>query len=75
MSDVLNPFGESKIENYGHLFKEFGLKPIDPLLSRLPNPHRLFRRKIIIAHRDLDKLLDAFEQAKKDAEEYFEQTK
>jgi len=65
MSDVLNPFGESKIENYDHLFKEFGLKPIDSLLSRLPNPHRLFRRKIIIAHRDLDKLLDAFEKNKK----------
>ncbi|MCK4884302.1 MAG: tryptophan--tRNA ligase [Candidatus Diapherotrites archaeon] len=65
MSDVLNPFGESKIENYDHLFSEFGLKPIDSLLSRLPNPHRLFRRKIVIAHRDFDKLLDAYEKNEK----------
>jgi len=48
---------------YGQLIKQFGLKPI----KELPTPFNkflLFRRGIIYAHRDLDKIINAYKNKK-----------
>ena len=58
--------------NYEKLIKEFGVSKIDDkLLKRLQKHtgelHFMLRRKIFFAHRDLDKLLDKYENG----EEFF----
>ncbi|TFH05294.1 MAG: tryptophan--tRNA ligase [Candidatus Thorarchaeota archaeon] len=53
----VDPFGESSIQDYENLFKEFGIKSIEPLLKKIKNPHMFMRRGIDFGHRDLDKFL------------------
>lgn len=60
---------EGKID-YGVLEKQFGIKPIsEPLLKRLEKHtgelHYLLRRRIFLAHRELDWLLDEYEKGNK----------
>lgn len=55
----LDPWGSGALEDYERLFGEFGIQPFEPLLSRMPNPHRLMRRRIIFGHREYDVVLDA----------------
>ncbi|MFQ5532069.1 MAG: tryptophan--tRNA ligase, partial [Candidatus Nanoarchaeia archaeon] len=50
--------------DYNKLIKEFGIKP----LAKLPeefNKDVLFRRKIVFAHRDFERILDAIKNKKK----------
>ena len=58
----IDAWGSVKIDNYQHVFKEFGLTEFtDYDLC----DHYLFKRKIIIAHRDFDKYKLAIKNKKK----------
>lgn len=53
---VIDPWGAGAITNYDHVFKEFGLKPFpSEWNARFKSP--LFRRNVVIAHRDFDKVI------------------
>lgn len=56
---VLDPFGTSVIADYERLYKEFGIEPFRPFLSKLPNPSLYMRRGIVFGHRDFDKIFNA----------------
>jgi len=54
--------------DYNKLIDQFGSKPIDkPILERIEKltgrpPHRLLRRGMVFSHRDLNVILDKYEQ-------------
>ena len=50
--------------DYSKLSKEFGIKPI-PQLPEIFNKNVLFRRKIVFAHRDFERILDCIKNRKK----------
>ncbi len=50
--------------DYNKLAKEFGIKPM-PSLPKVFNENVLFRRKVIFAHRDFERILEALKQKKK----------
>lgn len=50
---MLDPWGSLAISNYEKLFKQFGLSRMH---SKLALDHYLFKRNIIVAHRDFDKV-------------------
>jgi len=60
---LIDPFGESKIQNYEKLFKEFGIEPLKPLLKKIKSPHMFMRRGIDFGHRDFDKFLESKNRA------------
>ncbi|GBE20198.1 MAG TPA: tryptophan--tRNA ligase [Candidatus Pacearchaeota archaeon] len=60
----VTPWEVSGKVNYEKLIKKFGLKPM-PKLPEVFNKNLMFRRKIIFAHRDFDRILDAIENKKK----------
>jgi len=63
---IFNPW-EVKEVNYNKLVKEFGLSLLSDL-KNLPgnfNKELLFRRKIIFAHRDFNRILDSIKNKKK----------
>ncbi len=53
MEKILDPWGSLEVSDYEKLFEEFGLSRMD---SKLKLNHYLFRRNIIIAHRDFEKV-------------------
>ncbi|MCD4771008.1 tryptophan--tRNA ligase [archaeon] len=66
----VNPYEVQGEINYDRLIKEFGIKKIDKeLLTRIKKItgeiHPYLRREIFFAHRDLEKLLDAYESGQK----------
>ena len=54
---------QGKID-YNKLSKEFGIKPL-PKLQEVFNENILFRRKVIFAHRDFEKILECIKNKKK----------
>jgi len=60
----VTPWEVSGKINYEKLIKEFGVKPM-PKLPEAFNKNILFRRKVIFAHRDFDRILDAVKNKKK----------
>jgi hypothetical protein len=44
---VLDPFGTSIIADYERLYKEFGIEPFKPFLSKVPNPSLYMRRGVV----------------------------
>lgn len=56
---VLDPFGISVVADYERLYKEFGIEPFEPFLSKVPNPSLYMRRGIIFGHRDFHMVSDA----------------
>ena len=61
---IFNPWEIKGEIDYNKLIKEFGISP----LSTLPdvfNKELLFRRKIIFAHRDIQRILEAKRDNKK----------
>lgn len=54
----IDPWGEEVVKDYDKLFRDFGIKPFKPLVSKIPNPHFLMRRGIIFGHRDFERILD-----------------
>ncbi len=65
MKKELDPWSNQLVTDYGHLFKEFGLQPMPPALVKKLSEHRLYRRGIVFAMRDLDKFVAAAEAGKK----------
>lgn len=60
MEILLNPFGESRIEDYSKVFEKFKLKKVDKnILSKIKKPSRFLRRGIDFAHLDLENFLDS----------------
>jgi len=60
----LDPFGSTIVEDYERLYKEFGIQPLKPLLTRIPNPSAAMRRGVIFGHRDFERILEAMENGK-----------
>ncbi|MDY6817513.1 MAG: tryptophan--tRNA ligase [Halobacteriales archaeon] len=56
---VLDPWGSAKIDDYGNLFRDFGIEEFDDVLPDVPNPHYLMRRGIIFGHRDYNRVAEA----------------
>ncbi|MGB3908657.1 MAG: tryptophan--tRNA ligase [Methanomethylovorans sp.] len=61
MNVKLDPWSSTNVEDYSKLFEEFGIMPFDDLYSRIEDPHRLMRRKVIFGHRSYDRILDAIQ--------------
>lgn len=61
---VFNPWEVSGEINYEKLIKEFGLFPLKEL-PEIFNKETAYRRKIIFAHRDIQKILEAVKNKKK----------
>jgi tryptophanyl-tRNA synthetase len=59
---VLDPFGTSVIADYDRLYKEFGIEPFNPILSKVPNPSVYMRRGIVFGHRDFGRILNAMQK-------------
>lgn len=64
MKDVLNPWEVKGEIDYSKLASEFGITFLNNLPS-IFNEELLFRRKIIFAHRDFERILDAIKKNKK----------
>jgi len=62
MNEKIDPWSSKNINNYKHVFKEFGLKEFSDY--NISNNY-LFRRKIVIAHRDFEKIKQAIDKNKK----------
>jgi tryptophanyl-tRNA synthetase len=60
----ITPWEVSGEVDYKKLIKEFGIKSM-PKLPEEFNANILFRRKIVFAHRDFDKILDAVKDKRK----------
>jgi len=61
---IFNPWEVKGDINYNKLTKEFGLSPLKSL-PEIFNKELLFRRKIIFAHRDIQRILEAIQNKKK----------
>jgi len=61
---VVNPWEVSGDINYEKLIKEFGIKPLKKL-PEIFDKNILFRRNVIFAHRDIQRILDAIKSKKK----------
>lgn len=55
---VLDPWGTTVIEDYNHLYDEFGIQKFASLESEVPNPNMYMRRGVIFGHRDFDRVLE-----------------
>ncbi len=62
--EIFNPWEVSGEINYEKLIKEFGLSPLKEL-PEIFNKEIAYRRKIIFAHRDIQKILEAIKNKKK----------
>ena len=63
-SDTLDPWGNTSVKDYSRLQAEFGIEPLDPLLSRFKNPSPHISRGIDFGQRDLGRVLDAVDNNK-----------
>lgn len=61
---IFNPWEIKGKINYNKLIKEFGISPLNQL-PEVFNEELLFRRKIIFAHRDIQRILEAKRDKKK----------
>lgn len=59
----IDPWGQFKVTDYDHVFREFGLVPF-PKHSFPDLNHYLFGRGIIVAHRDFDRVMKRVEAKK-----------
>jgi len=57
----VDPWGILEIESYDALLQEFGIRPIEDILPRIPKPNKYMRRRIVFGHTDLELILDALE--------------
>lgn len=63
MAEAIDPWGSKTVSDYAHVFKEFGLQEFPEKFREKLN-HRFFERKIIIAHRDFEKIFSRIESKK-----------
>ena len=61
---IVNPWEIKGDIDYNKLIKDFGISPMKQL-PEVFNENLLFRRKIVFAHRDFQRILEAKEQGKK----------
>jgi tryptophanyl-tRNA synthetase len=54
-----------KREDYDAILEEFGISRMDKILPKIGKEHKFFRRGVVIAHRDFDKILNRVDQNKK----------
>lgn len=59
---VLDPWGTTVVEDYNHLYEEFGIQKFNYLLPKIPNPSMYMRRGVIFGHRDFDCVLETMKQ-------------
>ncbi|KON30275.1 hypothetical protein AC477_05070 [miscellaneous Crenarchaeota group-1 archaeon SG8-32-1] len=59
---VLDPWGTTVVEDYNHLYEEFGIQKFDSLLTRILEPSMYMRRGVIFGHRDFDRVLETMKQ-------------
>jgi tryptophanyl-tRNA synthetase len=59
--DSIDPFGTTSVTDYERIYKEFGIEPFSPLLSKVSSPSLYMRRGIIFGHRGFDRILDRME--------------
>ncbi|MBT6761700.1 tryptophan--tRNA ligase [archaeon] len=65
MAATVTPWEVKGKIDYNKLIKNFGLKPLSKLkLPKIFMDHYLFRRNLVFAHRDFDKILDAIKNKK-----------
>ena len=64
MKKVFNPWDVEGDVNYGKLVREFGISPLKELPG-IFNENLLFRRKVVFAHRDIQKVLEAVKKKEK----------
>ena len=62
---VLDPWGTTVVDDYNHLYEEFGIQKFDSLSSQIPNPNMYMRRGVIFGHRDFDRVLETMKQGGK----------
>lgn len=60
----IDPWGSNAVSDYEHIFKEFGLTKF-PESMRKQLKHRFFKRNIVVAHRDFEKVLERIKKKKK----------
>jgi len=57
---TIDPWGSFLVKDYEKLIGNYGLEPFtDSLLKKLPKPNKIMRRKIVFAHTDLDRVVNA----------------
>jgi tryptophanyl-tRNA synthetase len=61
---ILDPWGATVVEDYNHLYEEFGIQKFASLCSEVPNPNMYMRRGIIFGHRDFNRVLEMMKQSK-----------
>jgi tryptophanyl-tRNA synthetase len=54
---VLDPWGTTVVEDYNHLYEEFGIQKFNSILPKIPNPSMYMQRGVIFGHRDFDRIL------------------
>ena len=59
---VIDPWGATVVEDYNHLYEEFGIQKFDGFSSKVPDPNMFMRRGIIFGHRDFGTILDSMRQ-------------
>lgn len=64
MNHSLQPHDVEKREDYDKILKEFGISRINQILPRIGTEHLFFRRGVVFAHRDFDKILDRVDKNK-----------
>ena len=61
----IDPWGSFLVKDYEKLIGQYGLESFsDELLAKFPKPNKLMRRKIVFAHTDLGRVVDAINQKK-----------
>ena len=60
----IDPWGETVVEDYARVLKEFGIEPLALILPQIPNPSSMMRRGVVFGHRDLPRVLDAHKKGK-----------
>jgi len=62
---TIDPWGSFLVKDYEELIGQYGLEPFsEVLLAKIPKPNKLMRRKIVFAHTDLGRVVDAINQKK-----------
>ena len=59
---VLDPWGNTVVEDYNHLYEEFGIQKFDSFIPEISNPSMYMRRGVIFGHRDFDRVLETMKQ-------------
>ena len=57
---TIDPWGSFLVKDYEKLIGHYGLEPFtEKLLAKVPGPNKLMRRRIVFAHTDLERVVDA----------------